>query len=257
MMATLSVVIPVKNTAAFIKPCLESIKWADEVILVDMGSTDGSLELFTQYPNCRVIHNIPADGNFTLNRKLGFDQAKGDWIMRLDSDEVLSPPLQEEIKAFLSGASEKEFNGVFVKADLYMFGKQFRYSMPLWELKMVRKGTYALDGLDVHGHLTVEGRTRRFRNVYIHDSAKTFFQWINKLNYYTEYDMNKSMEQKKISFFRVIFTPPAVFFINYFLLGGFRDGRYGFIMIILNSFYSFIEKLKIWHAQNEGRKSEE
>jgi glycosyltransferase involved in cell wall biosynthesis len=95
---TVAVIIPTKNVAAFFRPTLESIRFADEVIVVDMSSTDGTTSLCTEYANVKVIDKVDY---IYANVNTGFDAATTDWVIRLDSDEVLTAALQDEILSFL------------------------------------------------------------------------------------------------------------------------------------------------------------
>src|SRR5690242_3676391 len=96
--STVAVVIPVFNVERIVKPTLESVKWCDEIIIVDMFSTDRTKEICTSYPNCRFFEK---KGYIYENVNYGIDQAKSDWIIRLDSDEVVSPELRKSIEEVL------------------------------------------------------------------------------------------------------------------------------------------------------------
>ena len=96
---TISVVVPTKNSAGVLRDCLASVAWADEILVVDMHSVDGTQEICARHAQCRVFER---DDYIFANVNYGFDQATGDWVMRLDSDERITPELAAEIREILA-----------------------------------------------------------------------------------------------------------------------------------------------------------
>lgn len=248
-METLSVVIPTKNVANIIEDCLKSVAFADEIIVVDMASTDSTGEICQKFRQVKFLVNVPEDGNFTINRKIGFDRAQGDWILKLDSDERLTPELQNELILFLKDSTKQKANGYYFKVKLFIFGKFIRYGLPQKELRLVRKGFFEYGGEDVHGQIKIKGRAGAFKNYYLHFNHRSIFGWIQKMNYYTEYDLKVALRKgRQGSFLKMLLTPLYVFFKSYFVRLGFLEGIHGLILAILLAYYSFIEKAKIWEA---------
>jgi glycosyltransferase involved in cell wall biosynthesis len=116
--ATVAAVIPVFNVERVIRATLESVKWCDEIIVVDMFSTDETKAICTSYPNCRFFQR--RDYIFS-NFNYGVEQATAEWIIRLDSDEVITPDLRSSIEAVLSDPGSA-FDGYEAQSNLFFFG---------------------------------------------------------------------------------------------------------------------------------------
>ena len=125
-MKRISAVIPTYNVGKIIRDCLETLKWVDEIIIVDMGSKDKTLKICKEYKT-RTIKNIPSEFNFDINRKIGMLKAKGDWILKIDSDERLLPALQEEIQSFLKEEQADDVHGYNLYCRLFIFNKETKY----------------------------------------------------------------------------------------------------------------------------------
>lgn len=247
---TLSVVIPAYNCACELKKCLRSIQWADEIIVVDMRSTDGTRELARKY-GAKVYVRIPKEGNFDQNRRFGMEKAWGDWILKLDSDEELSLEMQEELKAFLSQPDDKEYGGYNLYNRIFMFGYRVKHG-PVkpgsHELRLVRNGRWHYEPYRFHQLITVDGKVGFLNNYYSHYNFKTVSQFINKMNKYTSLDAR--YYPKRISLLMVILAPIKTFLKLFFRQMGFLDSRVGFVVCMLFATYSLVEKTKIWEQQN-------
>jgi glycosyltransferase involved in cell wall biosynthesis len=138
---TVAVVIPTLNAEASLRRTLESVTWADEIVIVDMFSTDGTLGICQEYPNVRLFQRI--DYIFA-NVNFGMEQARTDWVIRLDSDEVLNEELQHSIQHVLAHP-EPDVSGYSFPSIQYMFGLPMQYGPGLRERNirkcMFRRGT--------------------------------------------------------------------------------------------------------------------
>lgn len=247
-MSKLSVIIPTLNVVSLLEDCLKSVAFADEVIVVDMNSTDGTADIARKFPNVRLISNFPKDGNFTVNRQLGFQLANHEWLLKLDSDERLMPELQEEIKAFLADPARQKARGYFFKVRLYMFGKLITHGMPRYEIRLFHKDSFEY-GAGVHDQIKINGPTGVFKNPYMHFNHRSIFQWLEKMNYYTEYDLDLALENNiPMPLWKILVTPVYVFWVSYLARLGFLEGVHGLVIAVLLAYYAFVEKAKIWEA---------
>ncbi len=251
-MSKISVVIPTYNSEDLLGRCLSSIKWANEIIVIDMGSTDKTVEIAKKF-GAKIYKRIPLNGNFDLNRKYGMQLCKGDWILKLDSDEVLSSELQDEIKTFLKNDTKEKANGFYFYNRLFWFGLQIKHGCvkpKSHELRLVRNGHWQYEPFCFHQLITVNGKVGFFKNYYDHYNYRTVSEFIQKTNNYTSLDSKIIASAKRYGFTQSIFFPFATFFRLYFFQKGFIDGNIGFISSFLFSFYNFVLKTKVWEQHN-------
>lgn len=267
---TISVVIPTFNVEDRIARCLDALTWADEVICVDMYSTDRTEEICRRYPNVVFLQNkdyIFANVNF------GMDHAKGDWIMRLDSDEVVSEELAREIQEEVLAKPDIPYAGFWVPNRVFFFGKWIRYGVaydprfakerPGYGFRKIlfRRGTARYACQREHEDLTTEGEYGILRGHYDHFSHRSVSEWIGKMNYYTDRDVER-MDVLAPGFRlprpgRTLVALVKIFFEFYILRKGYRDGLHGFITSALNTFYILVERCKIWEKHYRLTRPEE
>lgn len=256
-MQKLSVVIPTFNCSEKLKRCLETVSWAFEIIIVDMGSNDKTVEVAKAF-GAKVFTRIPEDGNFDTNRKFGMENATGDWILKLDSDEILSLELAQEVREFLIkvGNEEDKGNGGYVGYNLYnrtvMFGKQVNHGFvkkAAHELRLFKKGHWKYDPYRFHQLITAAGKTSFFKNYYVHYVYETVSEFFQKTNRYTTLDAGYIAKERKITPLSAIIAPFKSFTKLYFFQEGYLDGKIGFIVSYLFALYNLIEKVKIWELK--------
>jgi len=256
---TISVVIPVLNVERIIARCLDALTWADEVVVVDMFSTDRTEEICRGYPNVTFYQNrdyIYANVNY------GIDRAKGDWVMRLDSDEVVTPALAKEIQDEVLGREGVAFSGFWVPNRVFFFGKWIRYGVAYddrfgkdrigfgFRKALFRNGTARYACQREHEDLTTEGEYGVLEHHYDHFSHRSVSEWIAKMNYYTDRDVERrdvlapgfSVPRPG----RTLIALVTIFFNLYVRRKGYKDGLYGFITCALNTFYVLVERCKVW-----------
>lgn len=256
---TLSVVIPVYNVADIIARCLDALIWADEVVVVDMFSTDETEDICRRYANVRFLQNrdyIYANFNY------GLDRATGDWILRLDSDEVVSPELAQEIQEEVLAKPETPYAAYWVPNRMFFFGKWIRHGIAYDDrfgkdrigyshrLSLFRKGVTRYRCEREHESLTYDGPCGVLRGHYDHFSHRSVSQWIAKMNYYTDRDIER-MDVTAPGFRlprprRTLLALAKVFCDLYIRRKGYRDGVHGFMCCALNTFYLLVERCKIW-----------
>lgn len=246
---TLSVVVPTLNCRTALKRCLESVKWADEVIIVDMGSRDGTTTLARKY-EAVIYSRIPEGGNFDKNRLFGLERARGSWILKLDSDEILSAELQKEIKIFLK-SDNGEFNGFNLYNRIFMLGRQIKHGFVKpgsHELRLVRNGYWHYNPYRFHQLITVDGGTGFLRGYYEHRNISSVSEFVSKMNLYTDTDA-KYYTTRTIA--EAVFLAPVKTFLKLFFWQlGFLDGQVGLIVCSLYAIYSLTERVKAWEQQN-------
>lgn len=238
-MNKLSIVLAVFNEENNLKSCLESVKdLAEEIVVVDGGSTDKTVDIAKKY-GARIIHkdNPP---NFHINKNRAIDAASGDWILQLDADEVVSKELAEEIKKVIS--KDDETNGYWIPRKNLFLGRFLKKGgqYPDYTLRLYKKGKGRLPAKDVHEQAEVSGKVRYLKNDLLHVKDKTFSDYINRWNRYTDL-MSKQLKDQKLSitafsFLDYVFLKPTVWFIKAYLrYRGYVDGFPGFIFALFSS----------------------
>jgi len=246
-MAKLSVVIITKNEEDNIEQCLESVKWADEVIVVDSFSTDKTVEIAKRYTK-KIFLNDNSNC-INLNKNLGIEKATNEWILVLDADEVVPPGLEAEIKEILR-RDDKRFDGYSVIRECNFLGKWMRHGgWYEYEPKMVRKGKGSYPK-GLHDFLKIDRKVGYLENSLLHYNYKSVSEWINKMDFYTDLEANEMGEKGlKFNVGRTFYHPIGVFFRQYFLKAGFKDGFHGLTAAVFAAFYSFVKHAKLWEKQ--------
>lgn len=244
---SISVIMPTFNSGSTIERALQSVKWVDEIIVVDMGSTDKTIKLAKKF-GAKVFIRTPDDGNFDKNRKYGMQLATSAWILKLDSDEEITPKLAKEIKLFLTNDSGR-LNGINLYNRVFAFGHEVKHGFVKTgshELRMVRNGSWRYNPYKFHQQISVIGRTAFLSGKYIHHNFSDVSEFISKTNKYTTLDAKIMAANSEVSIIDILSAPQRSFIKLFFFQKGFLDGLLGFKLSFLFSIYNLIEKIKIY-----------
>jgi len=254
---TLSAVLCVFNESHQIARCLDALVWCDEVIVVDRFSTDGTVAVAEQYPNVRVFQR---EDWTNPNMNFGIEQAMGDWILRIDCDEIVSPEMAAEIQKEVLANPNVRYSGFWAPNRVYFFGKWIRYGdaydsrfkRPGYGYRQVlfRKGTANYACRSFHEELTTRGEYGRLEHHYEHFSHPSVSRWIAKMNHYQDSDVeNKDVlapDFKLPKPGRTLVALVKIFFDYYVVRQGYKDGVHGFMTCSLNTIYLLVERCKVW-----------
>ncbi len=247
-MPKISVVISAFNEEKNIKDCLQSVKWADEIIVVDNSSTDKTKKIASRFTS--KIFTRPNYKMLNKNKNFGFSKATGDWILNLDADERTSPKLQKEIKKAIA---TKNFSGFRIPRKNIIFGKWIKHGLwwPDYQLRLFRKDKGKFPQIHVHEKIKVMGKVETLKNPMIHYNYQTVSQFVDKLNHiYTDNEAKNLLKSgKKIHWYDAIRMPANDFLSVFFAREGYKDGLHGLALSLLQSFYSLVVFLKVWEAQ--------
>lgn len=246
----LSALIPCKNEALRIGDCIASLRGlADEIVVADSGSTDGTLPLLRSMPDVRVIEREyinPADF-----KNWAIPQCQGDWVLTIDADERVTRELKVEIAELLK--TEPACDGYQIRRLNHLFGKPIRFGSwgrdKILGLFRKKNGRY-LPG-SVHEHMHIDtGRVGRLRNAYLHYSIDSFDQYLEKTHRYTTWAAQDMFHRgKRTSALHLMARPLATFFRDYVLLQGFRDGLLGVNVAGMSAVYTFLKHAKLARMQ--------
>ncbi|MFH1867656.1 MAG: glycosyltransferase family 2 protein [Candidatus Omnitrophota bacterium] len=243
----LSAVILTKNIEDKVRDCLESIRWADEIVVVDGFSTDKTVEICREY-NARIVQH-EFGGDFGQERNIGIDNSSGDWILQLDGDDVVTEGFKNEMVKILQKedrfAAYKFWRKNFFMGHFMRYGGWYHRSLHLF-----KKG-FALYQGKVHHELIVNGEIGSLDAEIEHYPFDNFSQFVTKQNRYTDIESKEILELKgvldrKEILYNIKIKPVKLFWKFYVKKQGFKEGVYGFIFSVLFAWVHFIKWVKYW-----------
>jgi len=241
---SLSVTIICQNSENTIRRCLESVAWADEIVVVDGGSTDRTLEICREFTS--KVHqpgDWPGHGP-QKNRALDF--ATGDWVLSLDSDEWITPESRAEIEGAIAAPGDK---AAFMLPRRSSFcGRYMRHSgwWPDYVKRIFRRGTARFSDGRGHDRLIVNGAVGRLSRPIHHETITSLDQLIDKMNAYSAMTARNLHENgRSASILTALLHGGWAFFRTYFLRAGFLDGREGLMLAIANAENSYYRYAKL------------
>jgi len=243
----ISVIVITKNEETNIQDCLESVKWASEIIIVDSGSKDRTLEICRKYTD--RIFEIKWEG-YGKAKNFGLEQAKSEWVLSLDADERISPESREEIITILN--SEKiGFDGFYIPRRFYFLGRWLKFGgcYPDYQLRLFRrgKGYFTLEPL--HEAVKLDGCVGYLKCHLEHYSYSNIGEYFDRFNLYTSLGAQRWHEKgKKFSLFLFV-RLPVEFIHRGFIQLGFLDGYRGLFYAFFSAFSSFVKYVKLWEIE--------
>jgi glycosyltransferase involved in cell wall biosynthesis len=244
--ATVSVILLTHNEAHRIEPCLRSLDWVDEIVVVDSGSTDATLDLARRHG--ATIHTRALD-DFAAQRNFAIDRARCDWILVVDADEEIPPGLRDEILTILGG--QPAHAAWWVPRLNHLFGKPVRHGgqHPDLHLRLFRRGRGRYAG-QVHERVIVDGTSGRLRTPLLHRSTATLDEWLRKLSRYTDLEARELHRRgRRAGVLHLVAAPAATFVRSYVVQLGFLDGSTGFVASALGAWYVLVKYLKLRELQ--------
>ena len=236
-------VVLVRNEASNLPRCLESLKFCDEVIVVDDTSTDDSVKVAKKL-GARVVFHPLAD-DYAQARNWAINQVKSGWILFVDADEVVTVPLEKEIKSMIK---KIEYNGFFLPRRDYMWGKELKHGDVghVQVLRLARKGAGQWTGR-VHETWQIEGQVGRLKSHMNHYPHPTMDEFLRHINRYSTIRARELYENGiRSNLLQIIFYPILKFKYLYLVKLGFLDKTAGFVHAMTMVFYTFLVRGKLW-----------
>lgn len=243
-MAELSVILITRNEAANIRACLESVAWADEIIVVDSGSTDATAEICGEFGARVYKHDWPGFG-VQKNRALGY--ATNEWVFSIDADERVTPELRAAIEAVLC-KDDDTFTAYRVSRLSSYCGRFMRHSgwYPDRIVRLFKRTAARFSDDMVHESVEVQGSIGILNGELLHYSYMNLEQTLDKLNSYSTAAARVQQQRGKQGGLATAVAHGLWSFIRtYFLRAGFLDGREGFMLAVLNAEHSYYRYLKL------------
>jgi len=246
----LSIMVPVKNEVLNLRACLESARWAEEVVVVDSGSSDGSLEIARAIAD-RVLEHEYA--NSAAQKNWALPQLAHRWVLIVDADERVTPALRAEIERVLADPARAD--GYWIYRDNHFLGKRIRGAG--WQrdkvLRLFDRTKGAYQPLQVHAEVEVRGHVGFLRERLFHDTYRDLDQYFEKFLRYTRWSAADLKSRGiRASGPRLFLRPIGRFLRQYLLEGGFRHGRHGLVLCMLAAFSVFTKYARRWEDEARG-----
>lgn len=250
---TLSVAIVTLNEEANLGRTLESVKWADEIVVVDSGSTDRTCEIARQYGAKLVVE--PWRG-YAAQKNFAIEHCTKTWVLSLDADEEISLGLAQEIRDAISDPNGMD--GYRMPRLNLFLGRELRHGgfYPDPKLRLFRRGMGFVTGRDPHDRVELrdvsKDRIGRFRNPMVHYTYPTLYLYLEHMNRYsTVWNEVEGAKPQRFSINAIALRPLATFFYNYFVRLGFLDGREGLLLHLYHAGYVSWKYAKAWELSRK------
>jgi glycosyltransferase involved in cell wall biosynthesis len=250
----LSAVIITRNEEANIERCLKSLQFCDQIILVDSGSTDKTVEIAKIYTG--EVYVRPWAG-FAKQKNEAALLAKNKWILSVDADEVVPPSLQAEIKGLFESGKYALYGAFSMPRKTVHFGRWIRYGgwYPNRLVRLFNRETGNWEGAELHESWVSSGAIGLLREPLEHYSFSSLEDQVARNNRYSSLGALKlQREGKRFKWLRLLTKPTSKFLETYFLKRGFLDGYPGLIISISAAYSVFLKWAKLWELQNAREK---
>ncbi len=251
-MPFLSVIVLTLNEERNIGRCLGSVRWADEIVVVDSFSTDRTVAIAESLGAKVITHSYDSD---LRQRARGFAAATGDWLLVLDADEEAPEPLAGEIRDAIGRADAAD--GYTLARLVSFHGRWIRHGgwYPGNTMRLFRKDRVVVEDAAVHGGYAVKGPRGTLANPLHHYSYDSISHYLQKMNDYTSLQVSNLLRSKPgylPGFGKILFSPISHFLRNYVTRSGYRDGMQGFLLAVLDSVYALALYAKLREFMTAG-----
>jgi glycosyltransferase involved in cell wall biosynthesis len=243
-------IVITKNEELNIKDCLESIKWLDEIIIVDTYSEDKTLVIAKDYTDkiySISIENIPEKRKYSLSQTA----ISNNWILFLDADERITPQLRDEIKSLDETAGVE---GYYINRRNFYFGKWIKHCgiYPDYSLRLFRKNRGKVTDRIIHEGVEVDGMCEKLKNDMLHYSYRNMEQLVNKINFFSTAEAEENfINNKKITKIGVFLHFISAFLRVFISRNGYKDRIQGFYVSFSYAMVNFLSHLKMLKLQNK------
>jgi glycosyltransferase involved in cell wall biosynthesis len=253
-MTGISAFIVCKNEAASIERCLESLSWCDEIVVLDSGSTDATLEICARH-NCCIAHREWS--GYVEQKSHALSLCTRSWILNLDADEEVSPELRNEIRSMLQADAlgEVKENGFELLRVVFYLGRWWRKGgwHPEWRLRLARREFVTWHGEEPHEHARVQGGIGRMRGELRHYTYRDIADHVARLNAHSS-SAAQALHAKgmRAGLVDLLLKPKARFFKFFLLRRGYREGLPGLLVACMEAFYVYLKYFKLWGLARKG-----
>jgi glycosyltransferase involved in cell wall biosynthesis len=254
--APVSAVIITRNEEAKIGRCLDSLTWADEIVVVDAKSSDATPKI-CQDPSrawSQKIKFFSRDwSGFRDQRNFSIAQAKNDWLLVVDADEACSQELATKIKTLLTDPKGPPHSAYKVRRIEYFLGKPIHFGIwnPSYQDRFFHR-----DGVqyanEVHEYPIFKNPPHEIHEALHHSPDFSIEKFLKKMNEYTSLEARARLKEgQRTSVFKMLFAFPAMFLKNYFYYSAYKDGVHGFVISLLEGVSRVVRHVKMWQYERE------
>jgi glycosyltransferase involved in cell wall biosynthesis len=245
----LTTIILAKNEEKNIRDCILSVKFSEEIIVIDDNSSDLTKEISLRLGANVYQRNLNDD--YAAQRNYGLKKASEEWVLFIDADERVSEILAKEISGVIT--EKKDISGYYLKRVDNIWGKQIAHgeigSMQLLRLAKKDSGLWKRK---VHEYWDVRGKLATLENSLVHYPHQNIAEFLKEINNYSRLHAESNFEEgKRSSLIKIIVFPMAKFIENFFIRQGYRDSVYGFVIALLMSLHSFLAWSNLWILQKQ------
>jgi glycosyltransferase involved in cell wall biosynthesis len=240
---TIAATVITKNEAALIRTCLDSLSWVDEIIVVDSGSTDETVEICREYTDKIMVADWPG---FGPQKNRAIEMATTEWILSLDADERVSQELREEIQGAMAHPGDRAAFAMPRRSSYC--GKPMRHSgwWPDYVTRLFRRGQARFSEDLVHERLLVDGPVGRLHQPLLHEAFSDLDEALDTMNRYSTAGARMMHHRKdRAGLSTALLHGLWSFLSTYFLRAGFLDGREGFMLAVCNAEGTYYKYLKL------------
>jgi glycosyltransferase involved in cell wall biosynthesis len=251
----LSATVIARDEAPHIGDCLDSVRWADEIVVVDTGSVDRTIEICHKYtPH---VYSRPWEG-YALAKNAALDIATGDVFLSLDADERVTPALRAEIMALQQQPLDTLADGYAMPRRNYLWGRWLRHGglYPDYQVRLFKRGRGRFTAHQVHESVEICGRIDHLRHPIDHYSYRRVGDIIARLNQYSSLAAYDRLDRgPPFRAWRLVVRPLARLLRNYVVKQGFRDGLPGLIVAMSYAYGVFLREAKLWELTKFGKEA--
>ncbi len=248
-MKSISVIIITKDEEKNIAECISSIKWVDEIIVVDAESSDETVATAKKYTEKVYIKKWEG---YVPQKKYALGLAKNEWILSLDADERVTEELKNEIEAII----DTDADGFKIRRRNFLFNKEIKNCG--WgndyQLRLFKKDKTSLTDRLVHEGFKVEGKVEQLQQPMLHYTFSTFTDYFSKINNYTTLRAKELFkENRTVNGWTIVSHTISAFLQFFFIRGGYKDGVHGLIISLLHSVSTMMNYVKLWELKIKNK----
>jgi glycosyltransferase involved in cell wall biosynthesis len=250
-MTKISVLLPTFNNEHIIRDCLESVKWADEILVVDSFSLDRTLDICREY-GARIIQHEYIQS--AMQKNWAIPQCGHEWVLQIDSDEILEAGAPEEFVSVLSDASN-DYDAFRLPRKNHVLDVWVRVGgiYPDYQTRLFRRDVGRFEDKEVHAHVRVTGQVGTLQHHILHDGMTSLSKQLANLDRYSRYQADELRKrQKRFHWYHLTLRPFAIFAYYYLRQRGFTAGYRGLFIAAINTTFDFWAHAKLWEIEALG-----